>query len=289
MASIGEIKIDTHISYTNYAKYVCYYKDGNRVAIYHPKIKKSCNIYIHHDVIVPINDIKKYGLRPNHNYALNEDDWFSLEGRVNQDDIVDLLRQSYVLRSKLYIPEKGPKAIVSFPAGDTYDCVLATDVYARPINKNAPVIQTPYLIVRGKGGSSQYLYEIMTIIELNPYDRAKLNELSSEFESIKMYVNMRDQSFGFSEAPTPYRFYLLKKVYEFSPLYIPGRNLQGFVYYSLEDVGINTDRSLFNEVMDEDAYGKQINAQLAEEERSIDAYISQQELEGLDRVAVVKS
>lgn len=254
MTNSDENKINDHISFRNGRKYDSYYLEGRLAATHFYNIKHSCNVYIHHDVLLSMDDIKKFGLAPNYNYSVKAGDWYSLQGRMNPAEIVELLSRSKVFPRGEFTPDKGIKSIVSFPAGGTYDCVLATDVYARPINKSAPSIKAPYLMVRGKGGLSEYLYEIMDVVELNPYDAAMLDNLLPQYEAIKSYIYLRERIYGFSDAPTPYKFYLLKKVYEFIPSFKPGKNLQGFVYYSLDSVGIDTSRIHPKEFSDEFSY-----------------------------------
>ena len=175
-------------------------------------------------------------------------DLIKLRENGNQEEVIRFLKE-FCRQNNIKIDElpSVPRAysddagsIVSFSCGGTYDLVMETNVHAHPVKKGFPSKVSPYLMVRATGGYSDSLYKVIDTVEINPLDKTVVDQLSAEYESVKRYINKRVTTFGFNNAPLPYRFYLLKKVYSFKPAYVMNPNPQGFRYLSFEDVGIQS-------------------------------------------------
>lgn len=134
--------------------------------------------------------------------------------------------------------QQGDKPIVSFSCGGTYDLVMETNVHAHPLKSGFPSKVSRYLMVRATGGVSEDLFEVEDIVDLNPIDKDAVSKLPDKYAMVKNYINKRASTFGFKNAPLPYRFYLLKNVKKLSPAYVMNPNPQGFRYLAFEDIGL---------------------------------------------------
>lgn len=135
--------------------------------------------------------------------------------------------------------------IVSFSCGPTYDLVRKTQIHAHPIKNGFPANACKYLMVRATGGISHEIYEVVDLVELNPLDEESVGELKNKsfYDRIALYINERKLDFGFKSAPLKYRFYVLKSIYTFNPVYKREPNIQGYEYLSFEQLGIGTSDS----------------------------------------------
>lgn len=171
--------------------------------------------------------------------------------------------------------ESTEKPIVSFSCGGTYNLVMKSSVHAHPIKKGFPSKISRYLMVRATGGTSEDLFEVEDTIDLNPMDAEAVNGLPEKYSAVRDYIRRRTISFGFKNAPLPYRFYLLKSVMKLSPAYVMNPNPQGFRYLSFDDIGFNPD------VLE--------HRQIVLEDQMIEKEIEAKQLVGEDRTAVVKA
>ena len=135
------------------------------------------------------------------------------------------------------------EGIISFPCGKTYDLVRETNIHAHPVDDKPNIDRIPrYLMVRATGGYSDELFEIERTIEFNPLDKDELAKYKSEwfYNNLKLYISKRTNSkFGFESAPSPYRYYILKKVYSFKPAYTVEINKPNYRFLTFEDIGVN--------------------------------------------------
>ena len=137
------------------------------------------------------------------------------------------------------------KSIISFACGSTYNLVEKTGIHAHPVKRGFPNLDSVprYLMIRAKGGISHKLYEVETTIEFNPLsliDREKYKN-QKYYERLENYIVERASSrFGFNRAPIPYRYYILKPVYVFDPFFDLGRNPQGYIFLSFDDLNIDS-------------------------------------------------
>jgi hypothetical protein len=85
------------------------------------------------------------------------------------------------------------------------------------------------MMVRAKGGISNTIYEV---IKTQVYDVSSYPENCRP--EIRNYIEMRQGGMGFKE--NLYKFYILKPVYTFSRPYVLVPNIQGYKYYSLNEL-----------------------------------------------------
>lgn len=135
------------------------------------------------------------------------------------------------------------KEIISFASGKTYDLVRETHIHAHPVKRGFPTSASEYLMVRGTGGISHELFKVKTVLEFNPEDTEYLHSLASAayYDRLEQYIRTRETEFGFSNAPSPYRFYVLEAVFHFDPPYKLEPNIQGYTYFSFEQLGLTRE------------------------------------------------
>ena len=218
-------------------------------------------------------------------------DLIALRDDESKQEVISFLNE-FCRLNNIRMPEfntiSEKKPIVSFPCGGTYGIVLETGVHAHPLKKGFPSKVSPYLMVRANGGASSAVYQVLDTVDLNPLDQSAVQKLSSNYECVEEYINMRKRTFGFKNAPTPYRFYILRKVYVFEHEYVMTPNTQGHKYLSFADIGIDNsdllkiDKTLFKP-------SDNMQKQLESENQAIEIDIQSHNLEGLERTAVVKA
>lgn len=144
------------------------------------------------------------------------------------------------------------EGIISFPCGKTYDLVRETNIHAHPVDDKPNIDKVPrYLMVRATGGFSDDLFEIERTIEFNPFDKDELVKYKSEwfYNNLKLYISKRANSkFGFESAPSPYRYYILKKVYFFKPAYAVEINNPNYRFLTFEDIGVKLASLKFRDI-----------------------------------------
>ncbi len=119
--------------------------------------------------------------------------------------------------------------VISFPCGSSIDYINATYVHAHPFRKGYPSESTKWMMARATGGISNTIYEV---IKTQVYDVSSYPENCSP--EIRAYIEMRQGGMGFKE--DLYRFYILKPTYTFSKPYVLVPNIQGYKYYSLNEL-----------------------------------------------------
>ena len=119
--------------------------------------------------------------------------------------------------------------VISFPCGSSIDYINATNVHAHPFRRGFPSESTKWMMVRAKGGISNTIYEV---IKTQVYDVSSYPENCRP--EIRNYIEMRQGGMGFKE--NLYKFYILKPVYTFSRPYVLVPNIQGYKYYSLNEL-----------------------------------------------------
>lgn len=189
------------------------------------------------------------------------------------------------------------KPIASFAAGDTYDLVRETNVHAHPIYRGYPSRVAPFIMLRAERGRSDALYQVMKTIDLNPCDNRKVNELVSIYPSVVNYIKKRIHNRGFNRAPIPYRFYILRRVYTYKPVFQLEYNPQGLIYLSFKDARIANPESLIaNLISSYEEYtiggvGLNENEQkrLEDESRTIEEEVKRYNIEGEDKKQFVKT
>lgn len=178
-------------------------------------------------------------------------DLISLRQGEKKDEVIRFLSE-FCRLNNLRIPQNensvqaddDVRPIVSFSCSGTYDLVVETSVHAHPLKNGFPSKVSPYLMVRATGGSSEALYEVIDTIEINPMNPIEVSQIPSKYDAVKRYISKRKVTFGFKYAPLPYRFYVLRKIHSFNPVYTMLPNPQGHRYLSFEDIGIASKDSI---------------------------------------------
>ena len=124
--------------------------------------------------------------------------------------------------------------VVSVPAGKTGDIIKSTHVHAHPNKKGYPKNPVKWLMARETGGVSDIIYEVTDTLLYNASSYP--NDCDPR---ISDYIQKRNIGIGFT--PETYKFYLLKPVYKFSNPFVLRPNLQGFTYFSLNDLMSRSD------------------------------------------------
>ena len=119
--------------------------------------------------------------------------------------------------------------VISFPCGSSIDYIKATNVHAHPFRKGFPSESTKWMMARATGGISTTIYEVT---KTQVYDVSTYPENCSA--EIRDYIEMRRGGMGFTE--DLYKFYILRPVYTFSQPHVLVPNIQGYKYYSLNEL-----------------------------------------------------
>lgn len=187
------------------------------------------------------------------------------------------------------------RPIASFPGKDTYELVKETNVHAHPLCKGYPSNVAPFIMLRAEGGVSDSLFQVMKTVDVQPHDKAAVNELASIYPNVFEYINKRLHGRGFDKAPV-YRFYVLRKAYSYKPIFRLGYNPQGLIYLSFSDAKIQNPESLITDSVsafeEYKKFGMISNTDYKKIENEcslIEDSINQLNLEGEDRCAFIKT
>lgn len=205
-----------------------------------------------------------------------------------KQEVIDFMNE-FCRLNNLSVPvvaSNSDRPICSFSCGDTYDIAVETGIHAHPLKSGFPSKISPYIMLRAKGGISDSLYKVDDVVDLNPYDKTEVNELATQYGRVISYIKKRNLVFGFKQTTIPYRFYVLRKVYDFDPPYEIKPNPQGHRYLSFVDIGIdNPDDLIPVEELNTDSILEQVGLENDIIEKDLDKH----GLEGTDRKAVVKA
>ena len=138
------------------------------------------------------------------------------------------------------------RPIVSFACGDTYNLVNETLVHAHPIRERYPSKVHPYLMVRATGGYSNKLYKVIDTVELNPFNRTAIQQLSSEFDSVKEFIKKSIHILNYQPLPAMYRFYTLEPIHTFNPPFLMKPNPRSLRYLSFPDIGFTSEMDMLS-------------------------------------------
>ena len=124
--------------------------------------------------------------------------------------------------------------VVSVPAGRSSSIIKSTLVHAHPDKKGYPNKPVKWLMARETGGVSDVIYEITDTLLYNASSYPEGCD-----PRINNYIQKRNGGMGFTS--DTYKFYLLKPVYKFSNPHVLRPNIQGFTYFSLNDLISRSD------------------------------------------------
>lgn len=124
--------------------------------------------------------------------------------------------------------------LLSFPCGSSVELVRSTQVHAHPVKTGYPKKPTKWLMVRGKGGISTEIFEVLATYDEYP---DQLEQLHSPYKAKLIdYREKRLQKYEFAHPDLKYRFYVMKKAFDLNPPYVMQPNLQSCKYYELNEI-----------------------------------------------------
>jgi hypothetical protein len=133
--------------------------------------------------------------------------------------------------------------ILSVAAGNTYEFILNHLIHACPNDRDGFRYRPSTFITfrKSKGGEMETVYQIESVIVLNPYDNNDANLAGLDVSvatRIKGYIKERLAKWEFSHPREHYRFYVLSKEGQIDLPHLPRPNVNnpGARYYSLAEL-----------------------------------------------------
>lgn len=150
------------------------------------------------------------------------------------------------------------REVISIPASGTIDLIYKYKIHSHPDNKKGYPYKTAlYYTFRKKGGIMEKLYKLEDTVSFNPdniIEIESLNLSSKVKERLKLYINDRRETYGFSEEGN-YKFYILGECLQLNkPVKLPGQNNQA--YFRISEMFSEKDivDSYNNDIDEEEKY-----------------------------------
>ena len=130
------------------------------------------------------------------------------------------------------------KNVIAVATGNTYELVNKYSIHAHPAVSPYSTGRE-YLIPIKRGGTLEYIYKVVSVIECLPEDVEKYKSSLSEqqYNNLCGYTNDRINTYGFNRKNTKYRFFILEKYGDIEQPFIR-KNIQLSVFYNLDEVPV---------------------------------------------------
>ena len=130
------------------------------------------------------------------------------------------------------------REVISIPSSATIDLIYKYGIHAHPNdNKRYPYKKSLFYTFRENGGVMSKLYELNTVVKINPIDISQINNIDIDTalkERLKGYIEERKKTFTFHE-DGEYKFYIFNEVIELTnKVALPKQN--NHAYFTIKEI-----------------------------------------------------